>query len=247
MWTHLAYLMGWILLLLLTVPVVLFYLSYLLMCLWWWRREQLLWREKTESKLLTNKNGEPLNPHWSEKLSDLYQLRMYRSSGQVRQEYAQRALAEYERAYTLTSETNNSTMLGKLAMMAFEAEALDKARAYAVQSLQSVSHQPEYARGSTLHHGNLVLGRLALHSGEIAEAKKYLLRSGQTPGGPLLNTGGPNMMLAKELLQHHEEETVLEYFTLCAAFWKIGATKLKRWNMEVLKGQIPNFGRNLYY
>jgi hypothetical protein len=172
MWTHLVYLMGWILLLLLIVPIALFYPSYLLFRLWWWRREQLLWIEKTESKLLVNKNGEPLNPRWSKKLSALYQHRMYRSSGQVRQEYAQRALAEYEHAYALTSKTNNSTMLDKLAMMAFEAEAFDKARAYAVQSLQSVSHQPEYARGSTLHHGNLVLGRLALHSGEIAEAKK---------------------------------------------------------------------------
>lgn len=138
-------------------------------------------------------------------------------------------------------------MLDNLARKAFEAGAFKKAKAYADQSLQSVSYQPEYARSSAIHYSNMVLGRLALHDGDVAEAGEFLLRSGQISGGPGLSTGGPNMRLARDLLQLGEKEAVLEYFTLCAGFWKMGAKRLKQWKKQVLNGQIPDFGRNLYY
>jgi hypothetical protein len=48
-------------------------------------------------------------------------------------------------------------------------------------------------------------------NGDIEEAKKQLLLAGKTPSSPQLNSFGPNMILAKELLDKGEKDTVLHY------------------------------------
>ena len=55
------------------------------------------------------------------------------------------------------------------------------------------------------------------------------------------------MLLAKELLAKGERNTVLEYFDLCAVFWKLGRERLGIWKAVVTKGETPNFGANLSY
>ena len=45
---------------------------------------------------------------------------------------------------------------------------------------------------------------------------------------------GPNMTLANELLAQGEKETVLEFFKLCANFWK--DDKLAAWARQVNQG-----------
>jgi hypothetical protein len=53
------------------------------------------------------------------------------------------------------------------------------------------------------------------------------------------------MLLAKELLEKGEPDAVLEYFDLCARFWKEG--RLEVWARKVRPGEIPDFGANLDY
>jgi hypothetical protein len=72
--------------------------------------------------------------------------------------------------------------------------------------------------GDAIHHGNLVLGRFALKSGDVEKAKEYLLKAGQTSGSPVLCSGGPNMMLAKELLESGEREVVIQYLKALRQF-----------------------------
>ena len=79
------------------------------------------------------------------------------------------------------------------------------------------------------------------------DAKLRLLASGRTKGSPTLDSFGPNMSLAKDLLERGEREVVLEYFKLCSAFWKRGADRLDAWTAEIKQGQIPDFGANLDY
>jgi hypothetical protein len=55
------------------------------------------------------------------------------------------------------------------------------------------------------------------------------------------------MTLAKELLQKHEKDVVLEYFELCSKFWKLRRDRLDRWSAAVKEGEIPDFGGNLNY
>ena len=65
---------------------------------------------------------------------------------------------------------------------------------------------------------------------------------------PALDSFGPNMTLAKELLQEGERDVVLEFFELCSEFWKTGREgRLTEWSNAVKEGKIPDFGANLYY
>ena len=86
-----------------------------------------------------------------------------------------------------------------------------------------------------------------MQSGDVTNAKKYLLEAGKTTGSAQLNSFGPNMTLAKELLEKGEKETVLKYFESCAKFWALGKTRLSGWTLEVKAGKIPDFGANLRY
>jgi hypothetical protein len=83
--------------------------------------------------------------------------------------------------------------------------------------------------------------------GRVGDAVTYLQASGQTPGSPVLDSFGPNMSLAKDLLERGETEAVLHYFEACRAFWKMGGDRLDAWSKEVQAGNIPNFGANLRY
>jgi hypothetical protein len=101
--------------------------------------------------------------------------------------------------------------------------------------------------GRAIHHGHLVLGRVALVCGDIEKAKEHLIEAGRTNGSPDLNSFGPNMTLAKELLVAGEKDAVLQYFELCKAFWKLGADRLEIWSERVQNDEIPIFGANLRY
>ena len=92
-----------------------------------------------------------------------------------------------------------------------------------------------------------MLGRIAILKGDLAEAKSRLLASSESKGSPQMNSFGPNMQLAKELLEKGEKEVVLEYFTRCRGFWAMGADKLTSWTEQVKKEQMPKFGANLDY
>ncbi len=51
--------------------------------------------------------------------------------------------------------------------------------------------------------------------------KKYLIAAGKSPGSPQMDSFGPNMTLAKDLLEKGERDAVLEYFMRCRKFWKM--------------------------
>ena len=101
--------------------------------------------------------------------------------------------------------------------------------------------------GNAVQDVNIVFGRLALSEGKMDVAKQFLLAAGQSPGSPQMNTFGPNMTLAKALLEKGEKDTVLEYFTLCSKFWKMDFGKLKEWSALVKQGKMPDFRANLLY
>jgi hypothetical protein len=101
--------------------------------------------------------------------------------------------------------------------------------------------------GEVVFTSNLVLGRLAILSGDTEAAKKYLLLAGHTPGSPVLSGFGPNMSLARELLLASEQETVLQFLDECRVFWKRDKGRLDKWSLEIRSGRTPDFGANLIY
>jgi hypothetical protein len=195
-------------------------------------------RALAESLYKRAEAAEPQNAIWPDRLGHMYALGLTRKTGEERQESAKAALAAYERSLQHMKDRGN--LLPDAAKAAFEAGDLGKARSYAEEVLANTGED-----GYKLHHGHLILGRIALRADEVAKAKEHLLAAGKTPGSPALNSFGPNMTLAKELLEKEERQVVLEYFKLCANFWK--KDRLDIWAKEVRDGKIPDFGANLEY
>lgn len=102
---------------------------------------------------------------------------------------------------------------------------------------------PERRDGGVVHNGHMVLGRIAVDEGRIEEAKRHLLAAGETKGSPVLSSFGPNVSLAKDLLEKGEQQTVLTYLELCRKFWNSG--KLDEWIKDIRAGRIPEFSGNL--
>jgi hypothetical protein len=205
--------------------------------------EFLLLEESDEAEALLKRcrQLEPRNSAWPGKLGRLLQARANRAAGDDRKKLAGQALEELERSCELTpSKSRGAGDLSILARSAFEAGEYEKAKGYARDLLDGAFPDG----GIATHDGNLVLGRLALLADDIAAAKQHLLAAGKTAGAPTLNSFGPNMTLAKELLEVGETQVVLDYFDLCARFWSYepGRLKLKQWTEAVKAGKAPNFG-----
>ena len=138
--------------------------------------------------------------------------------------------------------------LGHAAKNAFNAGGKADAKKYAEELARlAPQFKTDWNYGNTIQDANLVLGRLALAEGNFKEAKKRLLDSARSKGSPPMNSFGPNMSLAKDLLAKGEKDTVLAYFELCGKFWTMGADRLKQWAEEVKNGATPDFGANLVY
>lgn len=136
------------------------------------------------------------------------------------------------------------------AQAAFEAGEYQQSESLSREALD-LAVRPEYVKNNAdaIHYGNIVLGRLALQRGDVSSASAYLLKAGdlEPNSSPHLDTFGPNMMLADELLQKGEREAVLSYFDRCAKFWEMDEGRLASWRSKVRSGQEPDFGANLRY
>lgn len=191
--------------------------------------------------------AEPQNPEWSRQLGHLYSLGRSRQAGEEKQRSVKASLDAYERSLGHMDEEERESLLPELAKIALEAGQTAKARGYAEEMLKPAGGNSSqgWNTGNMIHHGHLVLGRIALREGDTKTAQEHLLAAGKTQGSPQLNSFGPNMTLAKELLEKGERQVVLEYFKLCGSFWK--RSELEVWSKEVQAGKIPDFGANLEY
>jgi hypothetical protein len=187
---------------------------------------------------------EPDNPRWTSQLANLHKLNAD-STGDLGE--ARLALTELERLRAMPA-TQKRGMPTELPQAAFAAADFQKARTYAEQLLKEALAQPTgWDYGNKVHKANLVLGRLAAREGRMVDAVRLLRTAGETPGSPQLNSFGPNMSLAKDLVELGETEAVLAYFEQCRVFWKMGGPRLDAWTSDVKAGRVPNFGANLIY
>ena len=148
------------------------------------------------------------------------------------------AKTEQERFYALDEAAKESFVLGKT----------QEARNYATNLLALLPRFPnDWNYGNAVQDSNLVLGRIAVQEGRLEDAKRHLLEAGNSPGSPQMNSFGPNMSLAQDLLGKGEREAVLEYFQRCRKFWRMDNGRLEQWSEEVRAGKTPDFGANLVY
>lgn len=112
---------------------------------------------------------------------------------------------------------------------------------------EAESWRENWNYGNAIHVANLVIGRVELRNGNVEKARQYLLAAGQTPGSPQLNSFGPDMLFAKEMLKAGEKESVIEYLNLCEKFWAKNNSLIATWKAQIEKGEAPDFGANLLY
>ena len=62
-----------------------------------------------------------------------------------------------------------------------------------------------------------------------------------------MSSFGPNMSLARDLLEGGEREAVFGYFEQCRTFWTGHGDILDEWIKEIQAGSIPDFGGNMIY
>lgn len=147
---------------------------------------------------------------------------------------------EKERFYALDDAAKESLNVGKK----------DEAKTYADELASLMDkYKDDGNYGNAVQDVNIVRGRLALAGGKIDEAKADLIKAGKSPGSWTMNSFGPNMSLAKDLLEKGQRDVVLEYFDLCRRFWSTNMNEgqLDQWSRDVKAGKIPKFGANLEY
>jgi hypothetical protein len=138
--------------------------------------------------------------------------------------------------------------LGHAAKESFVVGNTNDASKYAQELMTLLPKFPgNWNYGNAVQDSNLVLGRIAVKEGRIEDAKQYLLAAGNSPGSPQMDSFGPNVSLAKDLLEKGERAVVIEYFELCRKFWRMHPEQLDHWSQEVKAGKIPEFGPNLLY
>ena len=186
-------------------------------------------------------------PHIDAQDSTAYAQRL----GQLQSQFPrtpEQVLADDEQQTASDTGIQRFYDLAGLAKAAARAGDLAKAQGYAAELLSLAPQYPkDWNYGNAIHDGNMVLGAVAVRQGATAEAVQYLLSAGKTPGSPQLNSFGPNMTLAKALIDAGQGAAVLDYFTECRAFWKMGGRRLDDWSSMVRGGGKPDFGANLAY
>lgn len=186
---------------------------------------------------------EPDNTEWGWQLAHLYSMQAH-----DRPELWAKALAESENAYRREAdEFRRWLMLPELAQAAWDAGEWEKAEQCATELVEKVEKADDrfHRDGRAVFYGHHILGRLALQSGDVARAKAHLLASGRTAGDPCLRTGGPDMHLARDLLERGERDAVVEFLRLCANFWKTDDHRPEQWIYAIEHGEMPDFGRSV--
>jgi beta-lactamase regulating signal transducer with metallopeptidase domain len=190
------------------------------------------------------KNLDPRNSAvWYRELGHFYELKGFRSPAQESSVLANQALNSYENAQSGTKVEDRSYLLPNMARAALAAGRLDKAAAYANQMLAATGD--DWNKGNMIYYGNFVLGMVAVQKGDLQTAEDHLLAAADTPGSPQLNSFGPNMRLAKELLDRGRKDTVLVFLKKCMRFWTLSTSPCSRWIREIEEGQTPDFRTNL--
>jgi hypothetical protein len=136
------------------------------------------------------------------------------------------------------------------ALQPLTVETTQEAKEFATDILKlAEKYKSNWDYGNAIHYGNLVLGRVSLVAGDMDAACSYLKAASQAPGSAQLDSFGPNMTLAKELLEKGKKDAVLKYLDACLSFWKADSAKseVAEWKQAIAAGKSPNFKAHLFY
>ena len=96
--------------------------------------------------------------------------------------------------------------------------------------------------GNAIHDANRYLGLISLKHGDIDSASEYLIKAGKSTGSPQLDTFGPELDLANELLKLGRGKDVAIYLKDIKKFWNDGAL-IEEWLVSITNGESPKLSQ----
>ena len=112
---------------------------------------------------------------------------------------------------------------------------------YAAKLLREHGQSGDPENGYAVYAGNLILSQAALDKNNNAAAGKYLLQAATSLGVREVADNGPDMTVARVLIERGDKDTVIEYLRRCRNLWPKGAPLLDRWQTQIRNGRTPNF------
>jgi hypothetical protein len=112
-----------------------------------------------------------------------------------------------------------SSLTRRLAEALLEAGELAAADSVAARELERTAGADLFYGGNAHYEMNQVRGQVALRRGSTAEAVAYLHRAAATRGSPQLATFGPQLRLARELLEAGHVAAVRAFLVSVRGFW----------------------------
>jgi hypothetical protein len=189
---------------------------------------------------------EPENDRWRQQLGHTFMLSARgRRNDPPDGLKAKQALEQFEAALRLTdNDSGRASLLANAAECALWAGDDGKAKDYARQIVDlATAGQGKWDHGNAIHEGHRMLGHVALNAGDVAAAKGHLLEAGKTPGSPQLNSFGPELTLARDLLAKGERDAVIEYLQGLPRFWQGREQAIEEWVTLIKAGQTPELDR----
>lgn len=144
----------------------------------------------------------------------------------------------------VTARLSRFYSLGDLITEAYKANDFSKVKELAKENLGLAAvYRCNWNFGNAIHDTNRVLGLVSLKSGDIDVAADHLLKAGKSTGSPQLDTFGPELDLANELLQLGKVAVVKSYLKDIKLFWKMNNGQVDTWLAEIEKGGKPQLDR----
>jgi beta-lactamase regulating signal transducer with metallopeptidase domain len=194
--------------------------------------------QRAEKLLLQGEKLEPNNTAWAMRLGQLYTLRSMGPDTSVKTANKAEALKWFEKGLSSLKGIDRFYALEAPAKAAFEAGDFATAHQYAQELLQMAPQYPkDWNYGNAIYTGNSILGQIALAQGDVPSAKNYLEAAGDSPGSPQLNSFGPDLTLARELLSKGEKDATVAFLGKVAKFWAGQQGKIQGWQTAIQQGQ----------
>ena len=107
------------------------------------------------------------------------------------------------------------------AWSALKRGGLDEAEVAASEILQRLQHtEPDdWNYGNLIHDAHIVRGTVLLRRGDLHGAEAELRAAAKSPGSPQLDSFGPDLSLAWDLLTRGRDRAALDYLDGVSGFW----------------------------
>jgi hypothetical protein len=149
--------------------------------------------------------------------------------------------ADLDRYFTISQQLRDSLTSGDIQRAASLAVELQTAENVLLAKRKFV---PKSSIGRTTYDINDALGRAAFLRKNYPAACDLLLKAADTKGDPALRSFGPDLWLARALLQAGYKDFVLTFLQRCKVFWD--PPRLDDWISLLQSGGTPDFGMNIF-